>query len=522
MKNNVTDKIFLFLLGIAGILIILTFVPPITSILMSILGSFSSDGDFSIEHWRNILNLLALKFLFIDILLFAFVFIKLKTQSTLGNAIETFTDFINKMSRPMQILLAFSLILFFHSFISLESFDDEWFKVQIQNKSILSFVAGRYFTWSSRFFIEIFMLNSFAVNDGVWRVFDSFAFVVVAESLIKLIVPEEKKRYSYLAYIILFFLPIGCLSSCGWGAVTCNYLWPCAEVFPVFIIMKKTIDKIRIPKWQYIVTILLTILATNQEQMAALLLGITAVLLIYRYCIRKRRFRDNWYFFVIILISIFSILFIMTCPGNSARYDVELKGNFPDYNSISIFMKLLMTIPLIFSYFFGIGIPNIVIIPLLVAITIISFVGNHHKLKPFVILLDIFVLVFGYFGFLLSRFIPFFIFQNKYIYPYGETSFSVSIIEISVFVLLAVILTIAVFKCSRDKIHGYLNVLLLAAGYCSAAIQAFSPTVYEVSGGRMIFFTMIIILYISFDLLISSIKQDYNKYMQKSVVRSVI
>lgn len=500
------DLSCLTLLGIIGVLFLSTFLPPVTKLLMNFLERFS-DGDFNASHWTNILNLLALKFLFFDILLFIFVLIKHKKQVPLKDSFEAFTELINRMSRPTQVLLAFTLILFFHSFITLNSFDDEWFKEQIQNKSIMSFVAGRYFTWSSRFFIEILMLGSFSVNDGIWRVLDSVAFVVIAESFIKLVVPEDKKRYSFIAYILILFLPILCLSSCGWGAVTCNYLWPCAEILPVFVIMKKIFKKEKIQVWQFIVTIITAILACNQEQMAALVFGITFVLLVYRLCIKEIAIKSNWYFLVMILISFASLLFILTCPGNTFRYEDELLRDFPDYDYVSICTKILMTIPIEFSYFFGIGKPNLVIIPLLFAITIISFKGNLNKLKPFVLILDTFVLVFGYCGFVLSKFIPFFIFQNEYLYPYGGISFLISFIEISVFVLLAIILIIAVFRCSKDRIHGYLNVMLLAAGYCSAAIQAFSPTVYEVSQGRMIFFTMVIILYISFDILITALNQ---------------
>ena len=493
----------LIILGIIGVLLLSTFLLPVSRILMGFLEKFS-DGDLNVSHWTNILNLFALKFLFFDILLFILVFIKHRNQVSLKDSFEALTDLINRMSRPTQILLAFTLILFFHSFISLNSFDDAWFKEQLQNTTILSFVGGRYFTWSSRFFIEILMLGSFSVNDGIWRIMDSIAFVVIAESFIKLVVPEDKKRYSFIAYILILFLPILCLSSCGWGAVTCNYLWPCAEILPVFVIMKKIYKKEKIQVWQFILTIITAILACNQEQMAVLVFGITLVLLVYRICIKEVAFKYTWFFVVMILISSASLLFILTCPGNSFRYEDELLRNFPEYASLSIFTKILMTIPIEFSYFFGIGKPNMVVIPLLLAITIISFAGNHNKLKPFVLILDLFVLVFGLCGFVLSRFIHFFIFQNEYLYPYAGISFSVSLVEISIFILLAVILTIAVFRCSRDRIHGYLNVMLLAAGYCSAAIQAFSPTVYEVSQGRMIFFTMIIILYISFDLLIST------------------
>ncbi|MBO7637895.1 MAG: hypothetical protein J6S91_02860, partial [Treponema sp.] len=58
------------------------------------------------------------------------------------------------------------------------------------------------------------------------------------------------------------------------------------------------------------------------------------------------------------------------------------------------------------------------------------------------------------------------------------------------------------------RIHGLLNVMLLAAAYCSGAIRAFSPTVYQEDGGRMLFFSMIMILYVAFDIFVSNIKGE--------------
>ncbi|MBP5450668.1 MAG: hypothetical protein J6Y16_00360 [Treponema sp.] len=342
------------------------------------------------------------------------------------------------------------------------------------------------------------------MNDGVWRILDSIAFVVIAECIIRLAVPEDKKRYSFTAYILLLFIPILSLSSCGWGAVTCNYLWPCAEIMPAFVIMKKMFNKEKVPAWQFVVSILLAVFACNQEQMAALVFGITFVLLAYRFAVKEKSIKYNWYFFVILVISLASLIFILTCPGNGVRFEAALQEYFPDYEKMSFFTKGFMSIPLIFSFFLGISLPNVVIVPLLFALTFIAFVKNKKAVKLLAVILDLFVLIFGFCGFVLQRFIPVFIFQNQYLYPYGNVALPVSVIEIAVFTVLAVILAVAVFKCSRDRKKGLLNLMLLAAGYCSSAIIAFSPTVYEASWGRTFFFTFIIIDYIALDLLFTS------------------
>ena len=507
-KNTIIDKILLVFFLFAEILLLISFLPPVIDIIMDLLVSFSSDGVFNADHWKNIFNLYALKSLFVITLLFIFVYIKYKNQTSIKDSFELFAEVINKMSRPIQVLLAFSLILIFHSFITLDTFDDGWFKKQIQEFSILPYISDRYFTWTSRFLIEFLMFGTFAVNDGVWRVLDSIALLVIVECIIKLAVPEDKKRYSFLAYAIVLFIPIMSLSSCGWGAVTCNYVWPCAEIMPVFVIMKRLFNREKVPAWQFLVSIPLAIIACNQEQMAALVLGITSVLILYRLITGQRRFGDNWYFLVVLLVSAASIAFILACPGNPVRYEVEMNGSFPEYNKIPLFKKVLMSIPSVFSFFFGIRIPNIVILPLLAMVTVLTFDKKYNSLKPFVIILDLFVIVFGYLGFVLSRFCPFFIFQNNRLYPFGEISFLASIIECLAFTFMAVILAVAVFKCSRGRIHGLLNVMLLAAAYCSGAIRAFSPTVYQEDGGRMLFFSMIMILYVAFDIFVSNIKGE--------------
>ena len=171
MKNTFVDRFFLFLFVFVGVALLISFLPPIIDFFMGILVSFTSDGEFNVTHWKNIFNLYALKYLYIDIILFIFIYNKYKNKASLKDAFELFVDQINKMSRPVQVLLAFSLILLFHSFITLDTFDDEWFKKQIQEYSIFPFISGRYFTWTSRFLIELLMtgvLQLMMVYGGYW------------------------------------------------------------------------------------------------------------------------------------------------------------------------------------------------------------------------------------------------------------------------------------------------------------------------------------------------------------------
>ena len=170
-----------------------------------------------------------------------------------------------------------------------------------------------------------------------------------------------------------------------------------------------------------------------------------------------------------------------------------------------------MSVPLIFSFFLGISVPNIVIIPLLAAVTFTAFRKKSRRIRILAVVLDLFVFVFGYCGFVLRRFVPGFVFQNNCIYPYGGVSLVVSAVEIAVFTIMAVLLAISVFMCSRDRKHAFLNLLLLAAGYCSSAIIAFSPTVYEAHWGRPFLFTFIIIFYITSDLFVSNYTPEGKK-----------
>lgn len=364
----------------------------------------------------------------------------------------------------------------------------------MQDTAYLDFLKLRYDNWTSRLIIETALVNCYAFNFGLWRVLDVVALVVIAESLVYICVPQ--KKYAVFVYaVILFCTDWMSLRSTGWGATTVNYLWPLAASMPAFVIAKKIRDGLPISKKAIVGSLLFLIFATNQEQVCAWLFGLSLSFLLYRIVKNRRLTKNDSYIIISVLICAASLVFILTCPENKVRFAVAVDVCFPQYPSLSFFEKVQLGILTIFTYYFTLW-RNIVIVPLCVILTF-ALRAKNRRLFMAQVALDAFILM-NFVLWVLTR--EKWLLANNKLPQFAGLSRIAVLCECAVLVIIGVVLLYQIVAASSSKSLGLLNVFFLVAGFCSAFIIAFSPTVYA-SGDRCYLFLSYTMFFVTFNLM---------------------
>ena len=151
--------------------------------------------------------------------------------------------------------------------------------------------------------------------------------------------------------------------------------------------------------------------------------------------------------------------------------------------------------------------PFAIILPLCFILTIIFFKKNK-KLFLLQLVLNLFLL----FCFLGEKKSQFWLLNNK-LSQFSGYSQLVIYTECLILIVIALILLYQVYAVMKNKLQGLINIFLLCAGFCSAFILAFSPTVYA-SGSRCYIFMSSIIFIVTFRI--------FNDYLiQKSLLKNL-
>lgn len=420
---------------------------------------------------------------------------------------------INKVYRsdyfPFFILTLMMLIL--HNYLNYNYGDDLWFKTILidQNFSIFDYINWRYHTWSSRLIIETLMIGVLNLNVWVWRSLDISIIALLCYSISKIFIVENKRKNNWLIIILFCLYPFTQLSSAGWVATTMNYLWPLGLGLFSIIPIAMNIRNEKCTKIELFFYTIALIIACNVEQMAAILTVIYFLFLIYALY-TKKCYR---YLIVQCIIAISSLIFILTCPGNSFRKASEIINWFPDYEMLDVVDKLRIGIFSPITHF--LNYPNIIIT--IYASILLILVWNKFKNKKLYRITAIIPLlsciILGWIPYLLTY--ASFYKDNYYLFVKQLITYSYDTSNINFYIMMFVLIisivsfiicTIFIFEGSQKL---WIILLTLAAGFVSKVVIAFSPTVY-VSGDRpniYLYFSIIITLL----MLINEVEQILSK-----------
>lgn len=411
------------------------------------------------------------------------------------------------VSRWAVMAVFFLILLSFHLLLETGWGDDVFFAEG--NLPFGAFLAERYRTWTSRILIEAEIKLLTAAPAWVWKILNILMVLLLVWVTADLFGIESRKAPGKISSQILFFCMLGCLpvlSLCdaGWIATTVNYLWPMTLGLVAMRPLKHWIRGEKCSAWEYPVCPVCVIFAANMEQGAAILFGVYLLCGIY---ISLKGGRLSSFYFVLLFCVVFSVLFILTTPGNAIRYTKEMNHWFPGFDELNLYEKILMGFIDSVNYYAsaGGGERTNFIFALLAGILLAGVLQKNRErgfrfqaaaaFVPFLFywgigqmgnsLLQVNAFkrgghVVGLFG------------KNRCLstgagaFDYlGWISYSRKMVLLQAGIYLALMLCVGAAICF---IHGksaetLLELLILGGGFCSRVMMGFSPTIYA-SGER--------------------------------------
>ena len=394
---------------------------------------------------------------------------------------------MNYLKKYKLYFITFIVLVLIHLLIKTNTNDDIWFKNIISNINDLpNYLLSRYNGWTSRLIIESILIILLKLPKIIWCLLNSFMIVLLIYSMGKLF---SKNKILFLLIGIYSFID---MSSAGWYATTLNYLWPLSLGLYSLIPIKNHLNNHK-DKY-YILYILSLLYACNQEQMCLIIFIVYLVFNIY--FIYKKNI--NKFLLFQLLLSIISLIFILTCPGNTLRNISETNTWYPAFESFNIISKSFLGI--ITTTYYLLNKVNFIVLLLFILIIISTFKNNKNIIYRIISLIP---LLFYMIEIILKLKINLPIISNifnclnVYGIPHNEIEFTLAHICSIILCLIyyfSILLSIIINFKNNDK---YLLILIYLVGIISRLMMGLSATIYA-SGMRTFIFLDFSLLIISY------------------------
>lgn len=332
----------------------------------------------------------------------------------------------------------------------------------------LKWLQTRYFTWSSRTWIEFSLVN--VINHfSLWCFISALTLSSLIFCIGSIFSPAcnffGKLNFSFLSLLLLACMPKEVLSqSIVWMTGAVNYLWPSALAFVGFYSLIRIIRKKENPQMLNFICYTSIVLSSFNEQIVIVNL-IFCLFLLFFYKKNNYRLRP---IVVAGALSLLVLIFILTCPGNKVRYYSEITSWFKDYGSLNLFKRALFGLNLYADMLFA----NKTLIPTILAFSLSLICKTRIRLIP---LISAFFLVSI---FLLTE--PPHIFQRIQFNVNNIVS-TVSILRVSAALILTGMILIPVAMSLRHSTALIFILSMIIGCIASVSILGFSPTVYASS-----------------------------------------
>ncbi len=388
------------------------------------------------------------------------------------------------------IIILFFLQLLLNIFITPNRYDDEFFIRKLTEGPIIDFVSARYSNWTSRVLIEFVLCTVLKMSKYAWVILQTLMMTLLGYSVTKLFVKDEKQETKWMAFLMILIYPLSKMSSAGWGATTVNYIWPFAMAMFAMIPIRKIFDNEKIKWYMYPLYSIALIFAGNQEQTAAIVFG--AYLIFTILLILRDKKKTNIYMIIQLLITIASLVFILTCPGNSVRRVEEVGNCYPDFETLSFLDKISLGVTSTFSEM----LINSNICFLVLSIMIVIYIYNNYKDKfcrTVAVIPITSILVLGIFKDIVCRIFPYFdmykniIIQEKAMITADNYTNLINFLPLitSLIIIFAFILSILlIFKKLRNNVA----IVVFIIGLGTRIMMALSPTIFASTNRTFIFF----------------------------------
>lgn len=250
---------------------------------------------------------------------------------------------IEKMKKPWLQCAAVLVALFGVQMIMHLNVDniqlDDWvfWGVLEGGENLLTWLAGRWESWSSRLLIEAILC---LITHSIWafRVLDSAMMVLFAWALCRLAGCEKRPGMLALSSLLVTTIPFAVLRSTGWMATSLNYYWPLAAVAFALIPLADSLWGRKTERGVAAAAVLLSLLGAGQEQTSAVIVG--SYLVLGGYLALKNRRADRVHLAIFVLAAVQLVLHLC-CPGNAVRSAQSVAMvNLRDYLQFSLVDKL--------------------------------------------------------------------------------------------------------------------------------------------------------------------------------------
>ena len=305
------------------------------------------------------------------------------------------SDSETKRKKVGCYLLVAAFFIWAHSFTEANYSDDAWFSTMLDQYSILGFLNWRFHTWSSRVILEGILVVLAHSDFIVWRILDTLVCLLLVWAISQILDMQDWHAPLWIT-LSLCLLPVGILYPAGWIATSTNYLWPLTagmvSLVPLVRSLRGDTAQVDTSNKQLgilkkIASLLMLVVAANQEQIAAVLFGVYLCHLIGWYVVKRREMAQQmnaieyekkprvYPFLPELVILLASLAFIVLCPGNTSRNIQEMSSWFPEYPNYSMGERLLMGMLDTVAYF-GAGRAKQIILIVFVGILILVL---HYK-----------------------------------------------------------------------------------------------------------------------------------------------
>lgn len=387
------------------------------------------------------------------------------------------------------------LILILHSMVGLNTQDDLYFTEIIkQYDSVLAFVGHRYNEWSSRVLIEATLVSILQWNDWVWRIIDSIMILMAAFSISEITLPKGKKKFNIITIIGISLIPVSLIHSAGYGATTINYIWPLATGLFAMIPLSNTLKQETTSPVIKILAFVFAIYATNLEQMAAILAGISAYVVLERL-VKKQK--PDIYAILLLILAVGMVIFALTCPGNQVRAEIESQY-FTEFQKYLFLEKIELGFLSTCAYYFGIIESNLTLCVLFAGIVVAAL--KQKRVKEILWSIPSFGIFLYYRCFVQGIYSEekeektITLFQNIYPSNYSDYEKGMVAAELVVYLVLVSMLVIGIYRLSENKRKAKMCSLILLAGFLSRMVLSLSSNIINSGYRTTLFFSVSMIM----------------------------
>ena len=399
--------------------------------------------------------------------------------------------------------------------------DDKWFIEVSSDKSSIDYLNWRYEEWTSRIIIEFCLINLLKMGNIVCSIFVALIFSLLGIAISKTFILDKSKKdkVKIINWIIMFLLltiSYDVLTGAGFVSTTVNYMFPVTLGIFVLLYVRKSILKEKIKKYEYPLYLLSAIVATNMEQMCAVLFVVCFLSLIY-FIIKEKRL--NIFNLILFIISIHVLVNILVCPGNDLRNISETQTWFPDYANYGIIEKAKCGIFVIISSCIGnLNIPYIIF----ATVVMIEVLKNYKNIffKIISIIPVIAGTIFTVFAPITANIFPNMFGINNAIIS-GFNVHITRLLFLAPYILALICLVFSTILIFKKNWKTLILILILGAGFASKFIMGFSPTVFA-SGTRTSFIMLCAFIISTILVLEKQNKKYFEKFVSVIVICAIL